>query len=217
MKKIDRSTYPRNDLVAMYRAFDCSRYSVTLELDVTELREACARGNCSFFGACLYAFLKANNEVPAFRMRLIEEEIYDVETVAAATTLMAKGSEIFTFVNIPYEKEFTRFMAHLDAARQAVENGASPASIPAVTDTTSMVCLNCAPSVSFTSISFPYHSFHQTMPVITWGKCTLREGRQVIPYAMQINHMFIDGYHIGQFAENLEETVRSLAAGITLL
>lgn len=210
MKKIDRTTYDRNELVAMYRAFECSRYAMTLELDVTELWEACARGGTSFFTASLYAFLKANNEVPAFRMRLIEEEIYDIETVAASTTLMAKGSDNFTFVKIPYEEDFGLFAASLDAARQAVEKGESPAPLSELVDPARVVCLNCAPGIAFTSISFPFHSFHQTMPVMTWGKCTLREGRRIMPYAMQISHMFIDGCHIGQFVKSLEETAQSL-------
>lgn len=42
-------------------------------------------------------------------------------------------------------------------------------------------------------------------PLFDWGKYYEKDGRIVMPVSVQAHHSFVDGIHIGQFAEKLQE------------
>ncbi|MDH5434140.1 MAG: CatA-like O-acetyltransferase, partial [Gammaproteobacteria bacterium] len=51
-----------------------------------------------------------------------------------------------------------------------------------------------------------------SVPRIMWGKFYQKENRTVIPYNLQVNHCFIDGYHLGLFKERLDLEIKSLTS-----
>lgn len=42
-------------------------------------------------------------------------------------------------------------------------------------------------------------------PLFDWGKYYEKNGRTVMPVSVQAHHSFVDGIHIGQFAEKLQK------------
>ncbi len=41
-------------------------------------------------------------------------------------------------------------------------------------------------------------------PLFDWGKYCEKDGKIVIPISVQAHHSFVDGIHIGQFADKLQ-------------
>ena len=45
------------------------------------------------------------------------------------------------------------------------------------------------------------------LPIFTMGKFVGREGRRLLPLAVQVHHAACDGYHVGKFVERLQEKI----------
>ena len=57
----------------------------------------------------------------------------------------------------------------------------------------------------FSGISHPFYAVSFRQDVTGLYRCAKRQG-----ISMEVNHRFIDGYHIGRFAQNLEQCINSL-------
>ena len=42
-------------------------------------------------------------------------------------------------------------------------------------------------------------------PLFDWGKYHEKDGRTVMPVSVQAHHSFVDGIHIGEFVEKLQQ------------
>ncbi len=206
MKKIDIDNWYRKDYFLFYKSFHCPLFNLSMELDGTKAFHYCKQNGISFFIFCLYAFLKAAQNVPQFRYRLIDDKVFDMETLNATTPIMRENDENhqFTMIDCPYLPTLSEFHANV---KQQMENAAAgiPPAGAKEQNTNGLICLNYVPFFSFNGGSLPTLETHQSMPIMNWGRLKERDGQLILPYFMQANHMFIDGYHIGQFVQCLEE------------
>ena len=46
------------------------------------------------------------------------------------------------------------------------------------------------------------------IPRISWGKFAQADEKVLLPFNIQVNHIFIDGVHVGQYYEKLHELIR---------
>ncbi len=205
MKQIDIDTWHRKDLYNFFKTFDCPLYGKTIQVDVTDSYNFCKENNLSFFIICLYVFLKASNEVPEFRYREIDEKLFDMEVIDAATYITIDGDEHHQFATakIPYSKTFNEFLKSANEIIGNIKNG----NIPNEKDQqeSNLISLSCIPWFSYTGGTFGKLSSHQSMPILDWGKVENIDGKKILCYSFQINHTFIDGYHMGQFVNKIAD------------
>lgn len=205
MKKIDLATWPRTPLFKSFQSFETACYGFTMELDATKAYAFSKENGISFFLVCLYCFLKANNETPNFRLRLIDGEVYDMENVDAITPIMGQESDIFTIVRIPFQPTLELFIKNAAPMLSSTENTLTKKHLDRTDKADQgVVSLNCNPWFSFTGCQIAIGQRDQTIPVISWGKLKDIDGKKILCYAFQANHMFIDGIHVGQFSNKLE-------------
>lgn len=200
MRVIPLETWKRRELYQFYRTFFCPLYNVSLEVDARHARTFCREREYSFFLFCLYVFLRGCNQVDNFRLRERDGQVVDLEVVDVITPIMATpDSDQFTMVHIPYQEHFAAFH---QAAKKIIANakdGVLPAAMPLNT-----ACLNFEPWFSFTGITGGISRPHQDMTLGYWGKYRERDGQLILPYALQCNHAFIDGLHVGQYVAVVE-------------
>ena len=76
-----------------------------------------------------------------------------------------------------------------------------------------IIQLSATPQLYFTSLTYtqmaPDHPLDY--PLMNAGKVVPREGRLVMPIAFTVNHAFVDGAHIGQLFQKIEEILKELA------
>lgn len=205
MKKIDFDTWERKEIFNFFQTFDCPRYSVTLSIDCTNVYAFCKEKSVSFFLVCLYIFLKANNDIPSFRLRTDENgDVIDLETVNASTAILKPKSELFKSVYIPFRPTLTAFIEEAEKQIDALENQSGLPSIQRQKKT-GAVSITCSPWYYFEGISLPYKDKNQAMPIIAFGKFKEENARKILPYALQVHHSFIDGLQVGQFVSDVEE------------
>ena len=153
----------------------------------------------------MYAFLKAANEVPQFRHRLINERVYDMEELVATTAIMPPEDPNHQFATLicPYFSKFTEFHQEIKKRIENIQSSVVPKDD--TQNSKGLVCLNYVPWFTFTACENAKLKPHQSMPLMTWGKFKEINGKLIIPYSIQVTHMFIDGYHVGQFTQKLDD------------
>ena len=68
--------------------------------------------------------------------------------------------------------------------------------------------VSMVPWLSFTGFHLNlYGSGKYLLPIFTMGKFVEREGRRLLPLAVQVHHAACDGYHVGKFVERLQEKI----------
>ncbi len=202
MKHIDMETYPRRSHFAYFKSLAFPYVGLSADVDVTGLLAAARRRGRSSFMACLYAAAVAANSVPALRQRIAGDGIIEFERCNTAHTV---AKEDGTFVNCQTDSslDFDTFLAMGDTWHEQAK--AQTGFLNDKEDETGLIFVSCAPWVQFTSVIQPVPIPGDCNPRIIFGKYFQRDGRTMMPLAIQCNHALVDGLHMGQFYQKFQE------------
>lgn len=196
---IDERTWPRAMHCAVFRNCVEPAFCVTFEVDVTSFYERVKARGLSFTLAMVHAVCSCANEVEAFRYRFVEGQVVLYERIDTAFTYLNKETALFKVVNVPFLDDMEAYCA---LAAQTAEAQQAYFTGPLANDV-----FQCSPMpwVHYTHISHTNAGKrdHAT-PLFDWGRFVEKEGRLVMPLSVQAHHSFVDGLHIGQFAEKLQ-------------
>ncbi len=202
MKSIDMKNWPRASQFAFFRQYANPHYALTARIDVTRLMVEDRQAGISVFNGALYAIMAAANAVPELRTRFSGEEVHEHEMVHASVTVPIEGDR-FAFCDIPFAPAWGQFDQNcrqvIDAARQQVELNNN------VAGKQEWTYLTCLPWVHFTAMTHPVDGPDDCIPRIAWGKIEPDAGRWFMPVAIQVHHALVDGRHVGQFFQALED------------
>lgn len=53
-------------------------------------------------------------------------------------------------------------------------------------------------------------SKEDSIPRISFGKYFYQDDKVLLPYSIQVNHMLLDGIHVGKYMERLQEFLDEL-------
>ena len=81
--------------------------------------------------------------------------------------------------------------------------------VPAISGE-NVIHFSAIPWVDFTSLSHARSfSFRDSMPKISFGKVTEKEGVKSMPVSIHVHHGLMDGYHVGQFVDKFQELLNA--------
>lgn len=197
---IDETTWERAMHCTVFRNSVEPAFCVTFEADITEFLKTIREKKYSFTLAMVYAVCKCANEIEAFRYRFLDGRVVLFDSIDTAFTYLAPGAELFKVVNVPMTEgldEYVKLAADTARAQQEYFTG------PLGNDV-----FQCSPMpwVTYTHISHTNSGEKDNAtPLFDWGKYHDKDGRTVMPVSVQAHHSFVDGLHIGQFAERLQD------------
>lgn len=198
MKTVDMNAYARQWQFNAYQHVECPMFSTTVQLDVSKLRERVRRDGLLFSLSLTLLITRAANAVPEFRHRVSNGMLVEHDVIVPVYShlmprgalLVVKGSYTGDF-GMDYADNLQIRDAAIAGRRQGVDLLNGPHLIVSV-----------IPWYSFTSMTSPYMR-HSYVPGINVGKYYEQQGATLLPVAVHVNHMLIDGYHIGQFLNHL--------------
>ncbi|NUR30297.1 MAG: chloramphenicol acetyltransferase CAT [Catenulispora sp.] len=200
---IDLDTWPRRQHFAHYRRRPCS-YAMTVELDVTEFAAAMRRSERKSYLAQVWAIATVVNRHEEFRMCLTESGAPAVRPVVhPAFTVFNQERETFACVWAPYEPGFGAF--HDVAAPLLAEHARATEFFPLGDPPRDTFDVSSAPWTSFTGFTLDLgDSWDHLAPIFTLGRYTERDGRVLLPVALQIHHAAADGFHTARLLNELQ-------------
>ncbi|MDE6472644.1 MAG: chloramphenicol acetyltransferase [Clostridia bacterium] len=198
-KIIDESTWKRAMHCKIFRDSVEPMFCVTFEVDVTNFLSKIKMQKISFTLAMVYAVCKCANEVEEFRYRFLDDKIVLFDKIDTAFTYLNKETELFKVVNVPIQESL---LEYVELATKITNDQKEYFTGPLGTDV-----FQCSPMpwITYTHISHTNSGKKDNAtPLFDWGKYQEKNGRIIMPLSVQVHHSFVDGIHIGRFADKLQ-------------
>lgn len=196
---IDEKSWNRAMHCAIFRNSIEPAFCVTFEADITKFRHMVKQQGLSFTMAMVYAVCKCANEIEAFRYRFLDGNVVLFDKIDTAFTYLDPGAELFKVVNVPMIDDLKDYCESASkTAREQKEYFTGPLGNDV---------FQCSPMpwVTYAHISHTNSGKKDNAtPLFDWGKYYEKDGKIVIPISVQAHHSFVDGLHIGQFVEKLQ-------------
>ena len=175
-------------------------FCVTFEVDITNFLQKIKKQNFSFTIAMLYAVCKCANEIEAFRYRFLDGTIVLYDKIDTAFTYLNQDTQLFKVVNVPMQNKIEEYVElAAKTAREQKEYFTGPLGNDV---------FQCSPMpwITYTHISHTNSGKKDNAtPLFDWGKYYKKNGTFFMPISVQAHHSFVDGIHIGKFADGLQK------------
>ena len=198
-KVIDMEGWPRRKLFEYYRKFDSPAFNVSVSLDAGNLYALSKKRGESFFLTAFYAILRAANEVPQMRQRVIGGQVVEFDRIAGMTPILTT-QELFHQIWCEYEPDYVSFKT---VSSPKVESAKNDEPSPMEGHGEDFICASCVPWLHFTSITQANYHFDQTIPILAWGRM---DANRQVPISCKFNHCLMDGIHVGRFFQKIEKS-----------
>lgn len=202
---IDIASWPRREYFEHYmNAVPCT-YSMTVRLDITNLR----REGLRLYPAMLWLLTGAVNRCEQFRMALRPDgELVRYSRMEPSYTVFHRETHTFSNLWTEYSPDYAEFLSRYEEDLRlygGVEAFAAKPDAPENCFTVSML-----PWASFEGFNLNTADFRYLIPIFTLGKFCEDGGRALMPVAVQVHHAVCDGYHTCSFLEGLQNAVDSM-------
>lgn len=198
-KVIDETTWPRAMHCMVFRNSVEPAFCVTFEADITAFKQKIKELDLSFTMAMVYAVCKCANELEAFRYRFLDGQVVLFDQIDTAFTYLNKETSLFKVVEVPFVDDMASYCKlALHTAKMQKEYFTGPLGNDV---------FQCSPMpwVSYTHISHTISGKKDVAtPLFDWGKYYEKDGKIMIPISVQAHHSFVDGLHIGQFVDTIQ-------------
>ncbi|MBW9157798.1 chloramphenicol acetyltransferase [Clostridium tagluense] len=202
MKFIDIENWERKNHYNYFKQLDYPHFNICGNVDITEFYRFIKEKENPFFISILYVVTKAANSIKEFRYRIREDKIVEHEIVSPSFTVMAPN-EVFSFCTVKFIDEFNEFKINTSNEIERTKNNVSIGNEPGRDD---LLYTTSIPWVSFTSITHPIQMKPvESVPIIAWGKYFEENGRIKLPLSVQVHHSLVDGVHVGQYFNKIQE------------
>ena len=199
-KIIDESTWERAMHCAVFRNSVEPSFCVTFEVDITNFKQMVNEAGISFTLAMVHAVCKCANDIEAFRYRFVDGRVVLYDRIDTAFTYLNKDTNLFKVVNVPMLddlKEYCKFASRIASEQKEYFTG------PLGNDV-----FQCSPMpwVTYTHISHTNSGKKDNAtPLFDWGKYYEKDEKLLMSISVQAHHSFVDGLHIGLFADKLQK------------
>lgn len=197
---IDEKNWERAMHCMVFRDSVEPAFCVTFEVDVTNFRKKIKAQKLSFTLAMAYAVCRCANEIEAFRYRFLEGKVVLFERIDTAFTYLNPDTELFKVVNVPIQDSL---LDYVETAQKTAREQKEYFTGPLGNDV-----FQCSPMpwLTYTHISHTNSGKKDNAtPLFDWGKYCEKNGRTMMPLSVQVHHSFVDGVHVGKFAELLQK------------
>lgn len=198
-KVINEQNWDRATHCMVFRDSVEPAFCVTFEADVTKYKRMIKAQGLSFTMAMVYAVCRCANEIEAFRYRFVDGKVVLYNKINTAFTYLDQETELFKVVNVPMVNDLKEYC---ELAMKTAEEQKEYFTGPLANDV-----FQCSPMpwVTYAHISHTNSGKKdQATPLFDWGKYYEKDGNLMIPVSVQAHHSFVDGLHVGRFAEKLQ-------------
>ena len=205
---IDLKQWSRGDLFQFYIEKMRIVMSLTVDIDVTNLKAYARKTQFSFYPLMVWAVSKVINAHDEFKFSWDQDgNLIHWDYISPSYTDFHSEDENFTKLVTEYSEDPAEFCERMAADRERHKNDR------AVLDhqPPNFFDVSCLPWVKYKH--FDVHVFDEgkfLAPVVTWGKYEPADGKLIMPLTMNIHHAVSDGFHLSRFFTEVQELINSL-------
>ena len=203
LNSLDVTTWARRQHFEHYLHRVPCTYSLTVELDTSRLADALRTSTRKTYIAQIWAIASVVNRHREFRMALTDAGDPAVWSITHPSfTVFNSELETFASVWVPYDPDFGTF--HDAAAQVHAEHAWATEFFPLGTPPANSFDVSSLPWTSFTGFTLNIDGGGRHLaPIFTLGRYVERDGRTLLPVALQIHHAAADGFHASRLLNEL--------------
>lgn len=207
---IDQNQWERGQTFYYFSKMAPTGYSLTVDIDVTNMLQHLKAANLKFFPAYLWLATKCLNEQQEFRI-VQKDDIpgyYSFLTPLYAT--FHEDSKTFSMMWTTYDDDFMTFYeSYLQNQKCFGQQRGFLSQCPQQPPENAYT-ISCVPWISFNH--FAVHSYGSSpyyFPSLEAGKFFVQGERTRIPLSITCHHAATDGYHVAKFLETFQHRVNT--------
>lgn len=201
-KQLDIKNWPRIKQYEFFKKYENPFFNMCSTLDVTELLKKTRQYNYSFSTSLLFASIFTANQTQEFKYRLKDDGVIICDSIYAGSTIL-NNDETFSFCYFDYNSSFKAFYKNAEKQINLSKNGLLQ--FDGRNDDLDIIHYSVVPWISFTSFSHPRnYGTNDSIPKIVFGKYFEENGRIKLPISIEVHHALMDGFHMGQYLEQLQ-------------
>lgn len=201
MKYLDIENWNRKQHFNHFRTLADPTFAIVAEVDVSTCYKSAKDKKQSFFVKYLHLCMKVINSIENFKYRIEKDKITIYDIINASATI-ARPDNTFGFSFVEFSNSFEEFNTNFQKEKNRILN-----STDLFPPKYSLGCIHCSalPWVSFTGHKEPSSgNKNDSVPQLSFGKIKEKNGKILMPVAVNINHALADGYHVGQFFDKFQ-------------
>lgn len=203
---IDLERWERREFYLHFIREVVCTWSMTVELDITPL------GGQRLYPAMLWLLTDTVNRFPEFRTHLFPQGPGIFDAMNPSYTIFNGEKKNFSGIWTEFSPDYREFLERYtaDAARYRT----STAFAPKPGKPQNCFDVSMLPWAAFTAFSINvYNAGNYLLPIFTMGRKQEREGKILLPLALQVHHAVCDGYHAAQFVSRLQQSISEFEGG----
>ena len=204
MRKININDWNRKDHYHFFSNLDNPFLGITANVNITKGYQKAKKNNISLYAYYLHQSMRAINAVPEFKLRIIDGEVYEFDTIHAGGTIL-REDKTFGFILTHFTENFEIFNENLQKEIAEVHQTTG---LRLNNDDIShdLVRQTTIPWISFSQVLHPTNFKNgDSVPRIAYGKIFELNGEKFLPVNIEAHHGLVDGYHIGQYFEKFQQ------------
>lgn len=180
-------------------------YSITVNIDITEVVAFRKKFNTKLYPLLIYAVTKAVNNHEEFRTTIDENGNLGIwNTLSPCYTIFHNETESFSNLWTEWNEDLRIFLSEYEKDIKLfgsnLEINAKP-DLPANTFPISVL-----PWTEFTGFNLNiFADGSYLLPIFTYGKFFRQDGRYIIPLSIQVHHAVCDGFHVSRLINEIKQ------------
>ena len=203
-QEIDINTWNRKEIFQTFKDYADPFCGVTVNMNFTNVYNTAKHDGASFYLYYLHIIMQAVNNYDPIRLRLIDEKVYLYDHVGIAPTV-GREDGTFCFCYFPYYNDREQFVSECQRITKEVKSQPIMKEKP-TEEVRSSIYFSAVPWIQYTSIKNPLtQDPNDCNPRITTGRLFEQNGQKMMPFSILVHHALMDGFHIAQFLQRIEE------------
>ena len=204
MKYVDLENWERKNHFNYFKDVTYPHFNICGNIDITKFYKYVKENELSFLISFLYLSTKAANSIKEFRYRIREDKVVEHEKLDPAFTIMAEN-QMFSFCTAKFIEEFNEFYINTSKEIEKTKNNII---IEDEVGRDDLLFSTSIPWISFTSVTHPIQMKPvDSIPRVSWGKYFEENGKIKLPLSVQAHHALVDGFHVGQYFNIIQQMV----------
>lgn len=203
---IDIENWDRKEIYEHFSKLKLPHYNLVTTIDVTRLIAYKQQHKRSFYLTLIYLATQCLNKIENFRLRVVDGQVVSYDRIHTNFTHKTPQETLFHFYTAPFEGTLQEYVERTSEAlpQQKTLFGGLP-HMP------NLIYFSCNPSIEIVAVSNPgMEDPEDAIPRVNWGKYAEHDGRWLLNLTITVNHRFIDGSHVGEFVNMLQETINQI-------
>lgn len=207
MEKIDLNNYKRKDTYIWYKTYNNPYYQASINIDVTDVKSFCDTNNVSFYKTMTYLLTNTINNTEEFLYKTVNDELYKIDRRESSYAAFNLEDETFKFIYPDTTKGFKYFIEDCNNQEEAKEGFANTTK-----ETDELLFISSLPWFELNSFTNARNDKDNldSIPRFTWGKYKFDNNKYTIDLCVDINHVYIDGFHLKKLIDNFYLEVKKL-------